>query len=997
MTINGPGASVITISGDNAFRIFYVNAGVNFNLNNLTVANGNSTGQPPALAEGHAGGIYSLGNMTISNSVFTGNGGGAVHSNGSMTLVNSTITGNDAKVSAGVANGGTMTIIGTTISDNVASLTARGDNGNGEVGGLDNWGILTVINSTIVNNQAVTGGGVYNTNAASDLTMINSTVANNTASSAGNNFYVAAGRVTVRSTIITNSSGLPNCNVALRNGGFNIQYPGTDCHSDIAVGDPHLGPLQDNGGPTWTMALLPGSAAIDADNISTCAEPPINGVDQRGFARLIDGDGNGVVYCDVGAFEAPLPPPDVFTVTKLADTNDGVCNTDCSLREAVNKSTIGSTIIFATGLQGTITLNPVFDYFPIKKNLTIIGPGTNKMTLSGNNQVRVFGVENPVTFNLSGVTIAYGRALSGGAININAGSSVTLNNTVLRNNVSYYNGVGGGNGGAIVNVGSLTIIDSVISNNSAHFTGGGIHTNGPLTVINTTVNSNSAQNGGGGIYSHSGPLTIANSTIQGNVITNTAVYVGGGGLYVGSSDEPTITNSTIASNSGVNGSNIFGSNVAVSNTIIANGSGSANCYHTSSSFSPVQDGGNNLQYPGTSCNPTIPVSNPLLGSIGNNGGQTPTLPLIAGSPAIDAGNDTICAAAPINNQDQRGIARPFDGDSNGSAICDVGAFEVSTPQTAAPAATVLFSPSGTSATSLPSFRWRPISGVTSYYLWVRDTTGTVIQQWYRADVSCTTTVCSTTSPVQLQNTAYVWWVQTYSSTGGYGPWSASKSFTVNEPPPPAPLLTVPSGTITTSSPIFRWSKVARATHYVLSVTGPSGSVILQTFAAASVCPTSCSVVSPIKLWNNTYSWQVQGYGVGGYGPWSATRTFTVNEAPPARAVLIAPTTTVNTNHPTFTWNPAVRATNYTLSVKTNAGATVINQVFDGTAICTATLCSASVPSVDLANGGYKWQVQTYGPGGYGTWSLIKAFTVNAAGPVAVPPTRPPVPTFLPSR
>src|SRR5215216_5140616 len=90
-------------------------------------------------------------------------------------------------------------------------------------------------------------------------------------------------------------------------GGHNLQYPDANCPG-IPVGSPQLGPLQDNGGPTWTMALLPGSAAIDAGDNAVCAQAPGN-LDQRSIGRPIDGNGDSNAICDIGAFEAPAYGP----------------------------------------------------------------------------------------------------------------------------------------------------------------------------------------------------------------------------------------------------------------------------------------------------------------------------------------------------------------------------------------------------------------------------------------------------------------------------------------------------------------------------------------------------------------------------------------------------------------------------------------------------------------------------------------------------------------
>ena len=100
---------------------------------------------------------------------------------------------------------------------------------------------------------------------------------------------------------------------------------------------------------------------------------------------------------------------------------------------------------------------------------------------------------------------------------------------------------------------------------------------------------------------------------------------------------------------------------ALKNTIIANSPTGGNCSGT------ITDGGGNLSYPDTTC-PGI-NGDPLLGPLQNNVGPTETMQLSPGSAAIDAGNDAICAAAPVNNLDQRGIARPW------GTHCDIGAVE----------------------------------------------------------------------------------------------------------------------------------------------------------------------------------------------------------------------------------------------------------------------------------------------------------------------------------
>ena len=103
------------------------------------------------------------------------------------------------------------------------------------------------------------------------------------------------GTLILRNTLVAHSSTGSNCTGEITDGGGNLSYPDASCPGINA--DPLLGPLQDNGGPTWTMALGPGSAAIDAANDTTCASDPVNNLDQRGIVRPQG------AHCDIGALE----------------------------------------------------------------------------------------------------------------------------------------------------------------------------------------------------------------------------------------------------------------------------------------------------------------------------------------------------------------------------------------------------------------------------------------------------------------------------------------------------------------------------------------------------------------------------------------------------------------------------------------------------------------------------------------------------------------------
>jgi uncharacterized repeat protein (TIGR03803 family) len=196
-----------------------------------------------------------------------------------------------------------------------------------------------------------------------------------------------------------------------------------------------------------------------------------------------------------------------------------------------------------------------------------------------------------------------------------------------------------------------------------------------------------------------------------------------------------------------------------------------------------------------------------------------------------------------------------------------------------PAATTLLSPSGAISTNNPTYMWSAVTGAnaaTWYYLWVQNSSGTpVITQWYDASV-CEATTCSVTPSTALAGT-YNWWVQTW-NTAGNGPWSKSLSFTGGVPP--ATTLISPTGSISTQTPTYTWTKVSSASWYYLWVENHGGTppVIQTWYTAASLCSTStCSVTPAVTLAaGNMHTWWVETYDGLGYGPWSSSLSFTPN-------------------------------------------------------------------------------------------------------------------------
>jgi hypothetical protein len=432
LTIAGPGAEAIRVSGNHASRVFEIAATSTVAISGLTIADGEvSSGDGggilnagtltvtdatisgnSASVEGggidnelsgtltvtnsrisgntanNAGGIRNDGTLAITSSAISGNaavGAGGIDSYGMLTLTNSTISGNTAVNAGGIDVVGTATITFSTISGNSAAgsddfieagginiqggisltlmnSTVSGNSATGPVfaqgGGI--WasvaGSVTIINSTVSGNSATggfsgDGGGIYD--SVSTVSIMNSTISGNSASDGGGILSQPVGTrvTTIRNTIVAGNTAAVSPDVAggLNSQGHNLIGNGTGgsgfAASDL-VGtsaqpvDPKLGPLQNNGGPTQTMALLPGSPAIDAGDNTGAPQ-----FDQRGpgFPRIV----NGTI--DIGAFEVQAVALTVqcsVTTPVLAPPNHQLVNVGLSVQVSDPSATI-SVQVFA--------------------------------------------------------------------------------------------------------------------------------------------------------------------------------------------------------------------------------------------------------------------------------------------------------------------------------------------------------------------------------------------------------------------------------------------------------------------------------------------------------------------------------------------------------------------------------------------------------------------------------------------------------------------------
>jgi CSLREA domain-containing protein len=307
LAVRGAGAGKTTIDGGGLDRVFSIGSNITASISDMTITGGDATGGGTAKGIAMGGAIYNVGTVTLERLRLVGNkadGGGAVFSipGSYITIRDSLLAHNSAFEAGGVRFDSGGEVVNSTIADNVLLELPPGDPANyaqqpkllvtladelsGYGGGIDHRGgsDLAIINSTITGNHAIKGGGGLNSGQGYAAVSAETSIA----------------RVRLLNTIIagnTSSAGPGNCNVQdmiIESRGHNLDSDGScflTSTGDLPKRDPLLGSLANNGGPTETEALLPGSPAIDAGAADGCPQ-----YDQRGVARPRGG-------CDIGAFE----------------------------------------------------------------------------------------------------------------------------------------------------------------------------------------------------------------------------------------------------------------------------------------------------------------------------------------------------------------------------------------------------------------------------------------------------------------------------------------------------------------------------------------------------------------------------------------------------------------------------------------------------------------------------------------------------------------------
>ncbi len=666
-------------------------------LTNVTVS-GNATGAPDFGDEGGRGGGISFenGSPTLTDVTISGNSafewsftvpmgyfGGLYCGNCALTMTNVTVSDNYGSGGIHVGSGSTLTNV--TVSNNQndgidvagnATLSNVTISGNAGIG-ISISGNPTLTNVTISGTKKTSGyGWGISVASGSDPILNYVTVAGNegigmSVDDSGSDpqvrnsiFWGNANDGIYGEQITTGWLSHTTATDSILQGGCSGWDPALSC-ANVITSDPKLGPLGNYGGYTQTVPFRAGSSAIDATS-NNCIP-----TDQRGWPRSSPN-------CDIGAYE--YYPGIYYVKPGVSGTGDCMSwSNACTLQTALLLAGSESEVWVAAGAYKPTTGTDRDATFELPAGAVVYGgfdgtetspdqrnPVGNVTILSGdidNNDVNTDG--NKIAETSSNIVGNNSYHVVTGA------SGATLDGfTVTAGNADGVDCPGTGCGGGMLNSNTFPTVTNVTFSGNAAASGGGMFNwtgtlpyNGP-TIMNVTFSGNSATLNGGGMYNELSRPKITNVTFSGN-----SAGGNGGGMFnhtqlIGTDAVRHVTFSGNAAAAGGGVYNYYGS-VIYRNTIFWGNTATsgAQAFEEGSAlaiYESVVQGG----CPANVDCANIITGDPLLGSLGNYGGWTPTIPLQEGSSAIDAGNDDFCPET-----DQRGVTRPQ------GAHCDIGAYE----------------------------------------------------------------------------------------------------------------------------------------------------------------------------------------------------------------------------------------------------------------------------------------------------------------------------------
>lgn len=712
-------AGTLSISGGsfngNSAPMGSGSGGAIFNAGSLSITDatlsGNSSQRAGGAIEAVAGSTTSLDGVTLSENQtgpMPGNGGGLhITGAGDATITGGSVSDNSAaNEGGGLWNGfGSMTVSGTTVSGN----TASGDGAANGGGGLfNNAGALNVSGATISGNTADgesgSGGGILNKGSderSGTLSVTDSAITGNSSNRAGGGIEATDFTETSLDnvTLADNTTGANPGN----GGGMHISGAG---NASITGGTVSGNTAAREGGGLWNSA---GLMTVDGTTVS---ENAANG-------DAAD-DGGGGLFNSTGRMELSDVTVIGNTATGMAGSGGGVFNLgpDSVMPDRGVLIVSGGEISgnassrAGGGIEATPnTETTLQDGLMLSGNTTGDSPGNGGgMHITGAGDATI-----------SGITVSGNTAGREGGGLWNGAGLMTLSNSTIADNTAEGDAANQGGGGLFNLAGTLEVTDTIITANDASGdagSGGGILNLGnTLTVTGGRIAGNTAVRAGGGIEDNNtategvgtamADITLRNLTIDGNstgpspgnggafhvtggnavivvdrvTTSNNSAANEGGGFWNFNEADMTLVNSTVSGNDAGagGGGGIFNrplGNLGIVNVTVADNTTTGMGAGLLNSDTGVVTAANSLFVGNGVAGATIDGSGSnlvgdmaMVGALAANGGDTQTHALMAGSPAIDAGDDAVCQGMPVNGIDQRGVSRDNPG-------CDIGAYEL---------------------------------------------------------------------------------------------------------------------------------------------------------------------------------------------------------------------------------------------------------------------------------------------------------------------------------
>jgi hypothetical protein len=670
------------------------------------------------------GGLANFFDATLTNCTFSDNtaieGGGISNTDifSSMTLTNCTLSGNsttadllgDPGSGGGLFNSGIVTLINCTVSSNSAELGSGGGICNQSVSAFGH-GTATLSNCTFSGNSAGEGGGIFNNSL---MTLNNTIVAN---SPSGGDVVTHTALMGSHNLIEDGSGGLPDT-LALDpdlspladNGGPTLTRAPLPGSPAINAGDNALA-VDENGAPLAFDQRGPGfarlsGAAVDIgafefqlneslvvtttlDEDNGTSDPAFDGTSLREASHYANiHPGPDVITFDPTVFSTPqtitltlgeLPITDSLTITRPAAGLTISGNNASRIFNIDDGNGATAIDVQFTGL--TLTAGKAADEGGAIRNVENLT--LTDSTLSGNSAQFGGGLFNDGSAALTNCTLSdNSTGLSGasGAIYNSTAGAVTLTICTLSHNraddgggvmnfatamltnctLSFNDALGNfSDGGGVYNLRSAVLNGCTLTFNDCGQSGGGIFNSGSALLTNCTLAENGADVGGG--LDSMGTSTLTNCTL-----TENHTDFEGGGIFADTMAPLTLTNCTLWDNyAGSLGDELYNNgNVTLNNSIVAHeGLGTGDIVNFG-----VLAGSHNLVGDGSGGLPDTLTGDPMLAPLADNGGPTPTLALLAGSPAIDTGSDALVPSGVTSD----GRGAPF---TRFSGTVDLGAYE----------------------------------------------------------------------------------------------------------------------------------------------------------------------------------------------------------------------------------------------------------------------------------------------------------------------------------